>query len=299
MKILLTGASGFLGRAIKQKMFSNEFYSISHGLDFKKNGNDYYLDLSDDSHIQKLMESLKKVSFNILIHLAAITPFNGHFDFEKDTIITKNISLLCNILRIPTLVFTSGWVVYDPKSIPPLKEKTPLKPGSDYGLSKLWAEEFFKSSLKETTFINLRLSIVYGPGQTSAGLIPNIVKAGIQSREIVINSQFIKRDYLYIYNFIAALNKLLKDPIQESVDLNIGSGSSLSILEVAENVQEIFDASYNKKLRIKSEKMSAKEMHDNKLDISLSLKLLGDYNSVSFKEGLKQYIKWSIDENIF
>ena len=293
MNILITGASGFLGRNFKEKALANKIFSISNSSKYIKIKNDYFFDLTNKSHVSLFISSTGKEKIDFLFHFAAITPFNNRHDFKKDIEISKNIRKICLALKIPFLAFSSGWVVYSQNDKKPFRENSSLYPNTEYGRSKLKTEKYFKKNLSNTTFICLRLATVFGPGQTSSGFIPNLTKSAIQTKKITVYNPDLEKDYMFIDNLIAALNNLLKVKINKKIDMNVGSGRTYKIIDIARKVQQIFKENFNEDITIEIKDYSSKDNNCNYMDISRSLKVLGDYNKVNVEKGLKEYVYWA------
>jgi nucleoside-diphosphate-sugar epimerase len=197
-------------------------------------------------------------------------------------------------------MFISGWNVYDVSAPVPFSELTPLKPLDEYGASKLRIERFFNNELKDVQVLNLRSSSIYGPGQTSPGLITNLVKSALGSNKIILNAVSTKRDYLYIDDLAKSIIQLVAlDAKSLPQTLNLGSGKSISVLEVAHSIQRICKKIRDLNISIEY----AQELHesllpDNCLAIYEAKKRGLLTKMISFEDGLSNYIEWRMNENI-
>lgn len=259
---------------------------------------DITFDLLDTQNAPQLAESLHKHGVTHIIHTAAVTPWSGNQDYAQDIAMADTLSRVCNELKIDTLIFMSGWNVYDmTQGNAPFSEDTPLGSDNDYGTSKLAAEQFLKDNLQHTKLINARLASIYGPGQLSAGLIPNTVSAALSGQDIRLNSISTRRDYLYIDDLVTAIEKLVTNTLDSSADINIGSGASVSVGEFAQLVPEVYqEVSGNMVTNVPPENPIESPLIDNQLDISKAQSLGLLQNVTPFKTGLKRYIQWKLEQ---
>lgn len=299
MKILVTGSSGFLGAKVLDRL-RGDAVALSRSTSASRFAQHYSVDLSIKKQVKEFIKNYRGDRISHIVHCAAVTPWSKNLDYSLDLQIAKNVADMCRDLSVPNLIFISGWIVYDMKNAPPYSEETPLAASNPYGRSKLEVENYFKNSLKTTKLITLRVSSVYGPGQLSVGLIPNLTKSAIAKGEIAINSKKTKRDYLYVDDFVDAVMNSLKLKTNEHLEINIGSGHSVSVEEVAKTTQEIFATEWNKKIKIHAnQRLQESTPIDNRLaiDKALKLKIIGELTE--FKVGLRGYIRWLKNENNF
>jgi UDP-glucose 4-epimerase len=214
VSVLVTGAGGFLGAALLRAV---------DGIPAPR------ADLADAAQVDRLIAGLEGV--DAVVHCAAATPFNGG-DLAVNDAITRNVTRLCNELGVARLLFASGWVVYAVDRVP-VREDDRLAPATPYGASKLVSERFFAAELERTALVNVRLASVYGPGQLSPGLIPNLVTAGLATGELRVAAASTRRDYVHVDDAAEAFRRLLAVPVDRRLDVNVGAGASASVLEVA------------------------------------------------------------------
>lgn len=299
MTILLTGSNGFIGRAFKSSSL-NKILTIKNADEYLRNADEFNINLINKSHIKNFIKDIKGLKIDAIFHCAAITPFSSkiNLNYEHDLLMAKSIISISNHLKVNKIVFTSAWNVYDPANKIPFTEDSKLSPSTKYGLSKLRVENYFKKYLKHKQLINMRFSSIYGPGQVSSGLIPNLVRSALTSKKIIINSVRTKRDYLFINDATDAIEKILTININSHIDINIGSGKSYSVKEVAKKIQKIMAKIYNKEIKIIISPKSCESIPiDNRLDIRKARKFINFYPSTKLIDGLTKYILW-VKQNI-
>lgn len=131
--------------------------------------------------------------------------------------------------------------VCDRRSAPlPLQEDDPVRPLTPYGLSKGFSESVFALATRVTGVpaIALRLFNVYGPGQPPDNAYTGVISifahalrrgAGIR----VYEDGNITRDFCYVDDAVGAIVAAVDCPNPSSGVANIGSGRSVTLLEVA------------------------------------------------------------------
>ena len=297
--ILVTGGSGFLGKAIADTI-GDDAITLSLSKDSSRpHENQIAFDLTQIDKVDELVETIKPHKVTHIIHAAAVTPWSGGVDYELDIQMAKTLVSLSQQAGIEQVIFLSGWNVYDMVTTqPPYSEATPTGPTEAYGKSKLRVEQYLSQNLGETKLTILRLSSVYGPGQISKGLIPNLVRSALSNQKIALNSEKTRRDYLYIDDLLVTMKALLQENNPPEI-MNVGSGTTVSVSDVAESIKEICRDDYSLTIEIElPESPIESEVTNNQLSITKAQSLGLIKETTNFNYGLKEYIKWIKHENI-
>ena len=160
-KILLTGASGFLGHLVKAKL-ENDGHEV-WGLDLQECLPERIIgaDLCDEQSVASALESIPPCDF--IVHTAALA--HGQNLKSGETYAGVNSSMTRNLIRalpwdIPPIIFFSSVAVYgEANRFQPVAPDAELSPSTDYGVGKKDCEAFLKESAD--TVLALRLSPVY------------------------------------------------------------------------------------------------------------------------------------------
>ena len=166
MRILVTGAGGFIGGYIVNKLretyASAEFMYVSNALE-----SDSIHVIGYDARAGMLIGSESNISCDILIHAGAFTPKNSGMANDINGS-TSNISFTADIFRkldvqrLKKVIFLSTLDVYE--SAPVVDESTATIPSTLYGLGKLYCERLVEEfcSAEGVSFLIYRVGHVFG-----------------------------------------------------------------------------------------------------------------------------------------
>jgi nucleoside-diphosphate-sugar epimerase len=174
MNILITGASGFIGRSLKNSLSSTyTVFSLVRDKQDEAFGNAIVLDLADSISVKQSLTSGKlPAKVDVVIHCAAqLSDSNNKYDisvYKTNNIITENVISMCENLKPTKLINFSTIGVYANRD-GKYGEESAVNPSTNneglYGLSKFCSEELFWFYLHEKMeVINLRLCQAYGEG---------------------------------------------------------------------------------------------------------------------------------------
>jgi len=163
-RVVISGATGLLGRAIHKEMFINGYPHLTVvGLTknrYKPDSGLRVCDLTDFEALEKLFLEEKP---NVFIHAAAerrpdIAEKNQAYTTEINLSVTKKISDLCVKYKC-WMLFISTNAVFDGKN-PPYAPNAKPAPLSHYGRTKAEAEDYLRATSEPGI---LRLPVLYGP----------------------------------------------------------------------------------------------------------------------------------------
>jgi UDP-glucose 4-epimerase len=242
-----------------------------------------------------VLRAVDDVEIGHLIHAAGVTPWSPKVDYTDDVTMARSVAAIANAHAVPRVTFLSGWNVYDmARGSAPFSEDARLGGVGAYGRSKLAVERYLAEYLASSKLTVLRLSSIFGPGQLSPGLIPNAVHSASRKGVIRINSVQTRRDYLYIDDVVDAVRRLTRLDAPADQVLNIGSGESVSVRDVAETIKRIFLQVLDRSVHVEQAgNVRETDPRNNILDIRRARMLGLLAEPTPFLTGLQRYILWS------
>ncbi len=245
-RIVITGAAGFIGRALLRALVTSGARSIV-AIDVRSTG-EIPTDERDRCEVvvceRSILLPLDDVldGADVVFHLAAQVGttdsiHNPHYDAVTNVQGTIMLLEACRRVGVRRLVYSSSAAVYGAPVYLPIDEKHPTAPSSPYGLSKLTAERYclLYGELYNLSVVALRYFNVYGPQQTSssyAAVIPLFLRRVARNEPLIIEGDgYQTRDFVHVQDVVRA-NLLAATSHFDGV-LNIGSGRATSIRELA------------------------------------------------------------------
>lgn len=278
-KVLVTGASGFIGRALTKALVrqSDEVIGLR-----SRDG-----DIADPA----TLKPYAGVDFYRVFHLAAKTfvpdSWNDPLAFYHTNVLgTANVLEFCRARGVP-LTFVSAYIYGQPEKLP-IREDSPIRPNNPYALSKYLAEQLCQFFVKEfySRITIVRPFNVYGKGQALKFLIPSIIQQAEHAPVIKVKDLAPKRDSIYIDDLVRAL--ILALPREKEMAIyNIGSGLSVSVREMIETVQAVLGTH---KTVVEERDARKNEIQDVRADISLAVNKLRWSPHYSLFDGIKDMV---------
>jgi len=305
IKIFITGGAGFIGRNLVRLLIS-EGNTITIFDDLSNSSEELISDLIQSGvlFIKKDIRDFDSVDESILghelvIHMAAKTSVKESISNSQNTMDvnvngTKNLLDACIKHNIKKIITISSTAVYGniKDSSTKIREDFVPNPVSLYGKSKLMMEELVTKYTKENQLdsIILRLFNVCGLENSHefSGVISQYGKKILEEKPLKINGDGIQtRDFVSLIDILDAIQKsILKISGMRAKVFNIGSGISISINELANNMMEI----YGKKLDIIHFDSVQGDVKFSNTSIDLAKEHLGYYPKISLRDGLTRLI---------
>ena len=253
--ILVTGATGFLGSMLVQKLQEDSFdvMPLHFGTQALIADDYWQADLTRIDHLEKLAQADKTPE--TIIHLAgyidiALQPKHdslalipGHQDIASlyaiNVSATANLVDYCLKVGVKHLIFASTQAVYGmPQGV--LTETSPCRPLEHYAASKLCAEKL----LEVASHQGLKVTIARFPGlyahHRQSGVVYNFCKSALQKKEIIIQSSIpLPIDVIHMNDVIDAFIKMVQIKDYQFLLLNIATGQPCSLNVLADNVAQL------------------------------------------------------------
>jgi UDP-glucose 4-epimerase len=251
------------------------------------------VDLTEHERVAAIVAGLKP---KVVFHLAAIhfiPECNAHPERTLEVNVEATMGLLraCAAAEVEHFLLASSGAIYADSRLP-LNEESLVGPVDIYGWSKWFAEELCRwhaaaSGLKTTI---CRLCNTYGPRETNAHIVPEILGQLKQGRRLRLGNTKPRRDYIYTTDTAKSLRLLAKIPPPCCQTLNVARGEDASVDELIMLLSELLgepitvEADYSR-FR-KADKLV------QKADITRLRQLLSWQPEVSLRDGLRQLLEY-------
>ncbi len=257
-KVLLTGADGFIGSHLAERLlvegcvvrafvYYNSFNSWGWLDTLPKETQAKFEifagDIRDPNGVRAAMKDI-----DVVFHLAALIaiPFSYH---SPDSYIDTNVKGTLNIIQaakdfgVSRVLVTSTSEVYGTAQFVPITELHPKQPQSPYSASKIGADCIADSFYRS---FDLPLTIVrpfntYGPRQSARAVIPTIITQLLNGiEEIKLGDISPTRDLLFVKDTVNGFIEIAKCEALIGHEVNIATQSEITVGELAlEMIQQI------------------------------------------------------------
>ena len=286
-RILLTGATGFLGSHLLESFIANGFEvsilkrstSKTFRIDFLVNQYKSY-----DLDRQNLNEIFGIVKPEIVVHTACIygRKHETTYDvFETNLNFSLAILTQCEEHKVGTFINTDTLL---------------HKNVNEYSLSKAQFREWLELKSNKIQVINLKLEHIYGPKDNDSKFIPWLINKMIfEDDSIKLTSGIQKRDFIYITDLVAVYLLIIKriNELPNWNSFDIGTNHfiemKLFVLLIAEIVQKRYKKQIINRLEFGAIEYRPFDVMTPSIDIS-KIKNLGWAPVIEINEGLELII---------
>lgn len=296
--ILVTGASGFIGRRLVAKLGAGTDAGRPAVVATGRNpappdlpaGCDYLqADLSEPAGIKALVE---RGPYRTVVHLAALATFQDSLE-SNQAMYRANVAATFHLLEMlgrqaGRVVFASTGMIYGDQP-GPFREDMVERPENVYALTKVMGEEMVRSYARRLGLGHLifRTAIIYGPGQPEKMFIPSLAAALAEGREFPMTEGRQVRDFLYIDDCVEAFRLATLGGLEGTY--NLAGGVRSTLREVAEMAAGIAGAL--EKLKPGALAYRSNELWEYYMDIGALKAALAWRPEVGLKDGLERVVK--------
>lgn len=309
-KILVTGADGFIGSHLVEKLIEEGYKvrAFAYYNSFNTWGwldtlpkeilNEIEIftgDIRDPNGVRESMKGIDEVH-----HLAALIaiPFSYH---SPDSYVDTNIKGTLNVLQAARdldtsrILITSTSEVYGTAKYVPIDEDHPYQGQSPYSATKIgadrMAESFYRSFDMPITIV--RPFNAYGPRQSGRAVIPTIITQLLAGKEeIKLGSLTPTRDFNYVKDTVQGFIEIAQSDITIGEEINIATQQEISIGELAEEM--IKQINPNAKIICEEERLRPEKSEVNRLlGSNEKIKRLTNWEpKYTLESGLSETIEW-------
>ena len=314
-KILITGACGYLGARLSKYLAEKgnnvtafDSYEPSNYIEWISLMDEIIIgDIRDESAISRLADK----NFDVVIHLISL----DHYKSENDPNFVSSINVMptWNLLDkftkngLKKFIYFSTIHVYGnlPREI--ITENQTPEPINVYGLTHLLSENIcnYFNDKTETECVNVRLSNSYGSPVFKENncwwlVINDLCRTAFEKHKIkLLSDGSPQRDFIHGDDIVAAIDILINYDINKSNNIfHISSGQTLTILELAHKVGEVYLKRYNNEIDIYFPDNSVSENSDKFKDSeryiinNKRIKNIGFQKKISLEAGINEIFEY-------
>jgi len=251
-------------------------------------------DLRDPDAVQAAVQGC-----NTVFHLGALIAIPYSYlhpveVVETNVMGTLNVLLAARAHGVTRLVHTSTSEVYGTARRVPMDETHPLQGQSPYSASKIGADKLAESfyCTYSLPVVTVRPFNTYGPRQSARAVIPTIISQALSRDEIRLGSLDTYRDFTFVSDTVSGfLRAALTDGVEGEV-FNLGTGSEVSVGELAERVLRILGRNQPIVQEDQRKRPEKSEVMRLLSDNTKARERLGWSPQVGLDEGLSKVIEW-------
>lgn len=287
-KVVLLGSSGFIGNALLKRFRAIDDVSVS-------GYNSSALDLTSANFLEKLSLLLDQ-NTTLIIAARARRTENSFADFQNNVAIITHLAQCLERQAVKKCVYFSSTAVYgDMITNLDITEKTPARPSTLYGVSKLVGECLLTQAAAKQRFplLILRPCMVYGPGDRGESYGPSQFIELIETENQVCvfgdGSEF--RDYIFINDLVEITIRFALGN-QQGV-YNVACGQNYSFQQILSFLRKLAD----KKFEV-CETKRIKPLASQKIVYDKLLSEIPGFQCTSFEEGLAQTYEFFSSQHV-
>jgi len=304
MKVLMTGAAGFIGghaydhyTSLGDEVLVVDKLSYAANPEIKtKIKNLIELDISD----RDLLLVIKDFKPDVIVNFAAETHVDNSIKDSYDFIVsnvlgTANLLDACRDLKIK-MCHISTDEVYGPANDKPFFENDRLNPMNPYSATKAAADMMIKAykNTHKVDYLIIRPSNNYGPKQNKEKFIPKLVDCLLNGDQFPLyGNGDQKREWTFVEDTAAITRKIILNEKKWNSIYNVSSGIMHSNLEVINLVLESYHKITGKKNNLQSviKNVVDRPGHDKKYWISTkALESLIKHRYTDFQSGIQKTV---------
>lgn len=291
MKILVTGASGYIGPHLCRRLCSScaDVHAVSRSAR-SIGGEGFHLWFGDLTEISTVRGIFSAVQPDLIYHLSGHAAGGRELQLVLPTL-HSNLITTVNVLTVAAEA-GCGRIILAGSLEEPDPQNPESVPSSPYAASK-WASSAYARMfyrLYNTPVVNLRIFMTYGPGrQDNQKLVPYVISSLLKGESPKLGSGRRNIDWVYIDDVVDALIAAAYAPNVEGRTIDVGSGAVLSIHAVVQRLVHILNSQVTPQFSTVPDRPLEQVRTAN---IENTYRVLGWKPKTSIEEGLKNTVEW-------
>lgn len=305
MRILITGAAGFIGSHLSDRLIEEGHEVI--GLDNLRTG-DWSRTSKKLSRIERDLTELSQQDLEMLLkdieivyHLAAVkhnTERNDTDDLLLNNVVATNrLFEAAGKTGVKKVIFTSSLYAYGKYGPETMSEDMDAQPDTEYGISKLTGELLLREKAKkyDFDFSVLRLFFIYGPKQYAGTgyksvIVKNVEQANSNRPLTIYGDGQQTLDYVFIEDCVDALQLVMTK--KHGSPINISTGVGVSINTVIQKLEELIPGTITCNLEPDWTNGTLRTGNPSRAIMELNWR-----SKVTFSAGVEKFVNWMRSEN--
>ena len=257
MKVLVTGADGFIGSHLTEMLLeeNHQVRALSYYNSFNFWG---WLEGIENENLEVVSGDIRDPHFckliardvDVIFHLAALIAIPYSY-VAPDSYVDTNVKGTLNICQaakennVGKIIVTSTSEVYGTARYVPINEEHPKQPQSPYSASKIGADMMAMSFFNafDLPVVVARPFNTYGPRQSARAIIPTIIsQISHGKKEIKLGDLSPTRDFNFVKDTCRGMVKIAESDNVTGQEINIASNFEISMRETFELIAGLMDA---------------------------------------------------------
>lgn len=314
-KILVTGADGFIGSHLVDKLieeganvrafcYYNSFNTwgwLDTMSEEKLHAIEIFTgDIRDSGSVKNAMKDIE-----IVFHLAALIAIPYSY-YSPESYVDTNIKGTLNVLQsareygTSRILVTSTSEVYGTARYVPIDEQHPRQGQSPYSATKIGADSIAESFYKS---FNLPVTIVrpfntFGPRQSSRAVIPTIITQLLNGETgLKLGALHPTRDLLFVRDTVNGFVEIAKSDQCTGEEINIASNTEISVKDLAVKIIDLINPKaqiIRDEIRLRPERSEVERLFGSNTKIT---SLTAWTQQFTLEEGLIKTINWFRDQS--